>query len=100
MPDDKNELGGLPIRLSGGVARLLDGTIAGSCINVGEAVRRAVSFGVPLETAIEAATIVPARAAQLDDGGSLAAGKRADIAVLDQDLNIKAVFVAGRQYVM
>ena len=100
MPDGEYELGGLPIRLSGGVARLLDGTIAGSCINVGEAVRRAVSFGVPLETAIEAATIVPARAAKLDDCGSLAAGKRADIAVLDQDLNIKAVFIAGRQYVM
>ena len=100
MPDGEYELGGLPIRLSGGVARLLDGTIAGSCINVGEAVRRAVSFGVPLETAIEAATIVPARAAKLCDCGSLAAGKRADIAVLDQDLNIKAVFIAGRQHVM
>ena len=100
MPDGEYELGGLPIRLSGGVARLLDGTIAGSCINVGEAVRRAVSFGVPLETAIEAATVVPARAAKLDDCGSLAAGKRADIAVLDQDLNIKAVFIAGRQHVM
>ena len=105
MKTDKNR----PIIIRGG-GDLATGTIyrlrqAGFPVLVLEtgrplAVRRAVSFGVPLETAIEAATIVPARAAKLDDCGSLAAGKRADIAVLDQDLNIKAVFIAGRQYVM
>ena len=47
-----------------------------------------------------AATIVPARAAKLDDCGSLAPGKRADITVLDDQLNVKAVFIAGRQYIM
>ena len=100
MPDGEYELGGLPIRLSGGVARLLDGTIAGSCISVGEAVRRAVSFGVPLSTAVEAASGVPARAAGLTDCGELSAGKRADVVVLDQELNVKAVFVGGRQVIM
>ncbi len=100
MPDGEYELGGLPIRLSGGVARLLDGTIAGSCISVGEAVRRAVSFGIPLESAVGAATAVPARAAGLDDCGELSPGKRADITILDQDLNVKDVFVGGKLVVM
>ena len=99
MPDGDYELGGLPIKLGGGVARLLDGTLAGSSINVGEAVRRAVKFGVPLERAIAAATSVPARAARLADCGELAPGKRADVVVLDADLNVKMVFVGGEKVV-
>ena len=95
MPDGDYELGGLPIKLGGGVARLLDGTLAGSSISVGEAVRRAVSFGIPLERAIAAATSIPARAARLTDCGELAPGKRADVTVLDGDLNVKMVFVGG-----
>lgn len=99
MPDGDYELGGLPIKLGGGVARLLDGTLAGSCINVGEALRRAVSFGVPLEAAVTAATITPARSVRLDDCGELAPGKRADIVVLDAELKVKAVFVGGEKVV-
>ena len=99
MPDGDYELGGLPIRLGGGVARLLDGTLAGSSINVGEAVRRAVSFGIPLERAIAAATSIPARAARLTDCGELAPGKRGDVVVLDGELNVKAVFVGGEKVV-
>lgn len=99
MPDGDYELGGLPIRLGGGVARLLDGTLAGSSINVGEAVRRAVSFGIPLERAIAAATGIPARAARLTDCGELAPGKRGDVVVLDDGLNVKAVFVGGEKVV-
>ena len=86
-------------RYEGIDARLMD-ILPVEQVSVGEAVRRAVSFGIPLETAIEAATIVPARAAKLDDCGSLAPGKRADITVLDDQLNVKAVFIAGRQYIM
>ena len=99
MPDGDYELGGLPIRLGGGVARLLDGTLAGSSINVGEAVRRAVKFGVPLESAIRAATSTPARSVRLTDCGELAPGKRADIVVLDAELNVKTVFVGGERVV-
>ena len=79
------------------MARLLDGTLAGSCISVGEAVRRAVKFGIPVERAIAAATSIPARAARLTDCGELAPGKRADVTVLDADLNVKMVFVGGEK---
>ena len=54
-----------------------------------------MSFGIPLERAIAAATSIPARAARLTDFGELAPGKRADVTVLDGDLNVKMVFVGG-----
>ena len=45
-----------------------------------ECFRRAVSFGVPLDAALRAATINPAQAVGLfDELGSITAGKRADI---------------------
>ncbi|MFR5782255.1 MAG: amidohydrolase family protein [Oscillospiraceae bacterium] len=98
MPDRDYELGGLPIKLGGGVAACWTAP-SGSCINVGEALRRAVSFGVPLEAAVTAATITPARSVRLDDCGELAPGKRADIVVLDTELKVKAVFVGGEKVV-
>ena len=42
-------------------ATLKDGTIAGSATNLYDCMRKAVSFGVPLEEAIFAATRNPAR---------------------------------------
>lgn len=99
MPDGDYELGGLPIVLSGGVARLKDGTIAGSSISVHNAVKNAVKFGMPLETAIAAATSVPARAAGLSGSvGSLKVGLCADLLVLDEKLNLQKIFIDGEEY--
>jgi N-acetylglucosamine-6-phosphate deacetylase len=99
MPDGDYELGGLPIVLSGGVARLRDGTIAGSSISVYHAVKNAVRFGIPLEAAIAAATSVPARAAGLSGSvGSLKPGLRADLLVLDEKLCLKRIFIDGKEY--
>lgn len=99
MPDGDYELGGLPIALSGGVARLRDGTIAGSSISVHNAVKNAVKFGMSLETAVAAATSVPARAAGLSgSAGSLKAGLAADILVLDKNLNLRKIFIEGEEF--
>jgi N-acetylglucosamine-6-phosphate deacetylase len=58
--------------------------------------RRAVSFGIPLESAIKAATINPAKSVGLDDNiGSLSKGKRADILVLEKDLQLRHVIFEG-----
>ena len=54
---------------------------------------------MPLEAAVTAATITPARSVRLDDCGELAPGKRADIVVLDAELKVKAVFVGGEKVV-
>ncbi len=97
MPDGEYELGGQQVFLKGGVARLEDGTIAGSATNVYDCMRLAVRFGIPREDAIRAATYNPARQlGVLDTVGSIAAGKRADFVVCDADLNRKAVYLAGK----
>ena len=81
-----------------GKATLEDGTIAGSATCLAECFRRAVSFGVPLDAALRAATINPAQAVGLfDELGSITAGKRADILVLDETLHPEKIFIGGVQ---
>ncbi len=101
MPDGDYELGGQPITMKNGKATLTGtDTLAGSSIHLMDGLRRAVSFGVPLERAVTAATLAPARAVRLDaELGSLDAGKWADLVVLDEALNVKAVFINGNQVV-
>ena len=97
MPDGDYELGGLPITLTKGVARLRgSSTLAGSSIHLMDGLRRAVSFGMPLEAAVYAATAAPAKAIRRDhEIGALAPGKAADLVVLDKDLHLKAVYIDG-----
>lgn len=98
MPDGEYELGGQQVFLSGGVARLADGTIAGSATNVYDCMLRAVSFGIPREDAVRAATYNPARQLGcLDVVGSIRDGKQADFVICGADLRRKSVWLAGKQ---
>ncbi len=97
MPDGEYTLGGLAVKMSSGRATLSDGTIAGSAISLMEGLRRAVSFGIPLETAVYAATAAPAKAAKID-AGTIEIGKSADLVLLDNELNIRAVFIDGKRF--
>lgn len=98
MPDGEYELGGQPVFLAGGVARLADGTLAGSATNLFDCMRNAVRFGIPVEDAVRAATWNPACALGAEDSiGSIATGKRADFVICDGELNRKAVYLAGRK---
>ena len=98
MPDGEYELGGQQVFLQGGVARLADGTIAGSATNLFDCMRRAVSFGIPREDAIRAATYNPARQiGALSEVGSISDGKVADFVLCDAELNRQAVYLAGEK---
>lgn len=98
MPDGEYELGGQQVFLGGGVARLSDGTIAGSATNLYDCMLRAVSFGIAREDAIRAATYNPARQiGALDQVGSIANGKVADFVLCNEDLTRRAVYLAGKQ---
>ncbi len=89
---------GHKITIRGGKATLDDGTIAGSTTNLFECVRRTVSFGIPLEDAMYAASYAPAKVIGMEKTmGSIAVGKRADLVVTDKDLNIDVVFVKGNK---
>lgn len=96
MPEGKYELGGQDVFLQGGVARLEDGTIAGSASNVYTCMLNAIEYGVPKETAVTAATITPAREIGADDLiGSIAEGKFADFIICGEDLKPQKIFLGG-----
>ena len=98
MPDGEYELGGQPVFLKGGVARLEDGTIAGAAANLYEDMRNAIRFGIPEEEAIRAATIVPAREVGAEgEIGSIEAGKLADFVVCGDDLSLRQVWIGGER---
>lgn len=99
MPDGEYELGGQPITLKNGKATLSDtDTLAGSSVHLMEGLRRAVGFGVPLEAAVTAATLAPARAIGMErEIGSIEEGFPADIVLIDEGLNVKKVFVDGKE---
>lgn len=96
MPDGEYELGGQQVFLSGGVARLADGTIAGAASNLFCDLQNAVAFGIPVEEAVRAATLRPAE--EIGRGGeigSLEAGKLADFLICDEDLTLQEVWIGG-----
>jgi N-acetylglucosamine-6-phosphate deacetylase len=82
---------------AGGPPRLADGTIAGSALHLDEAVRNAVAVGVTPERALSAATAVPAAALRDASRGDLAPGRRADLVWWDDELRVRAVWIAGRR---
>lgn len=97
LEDGSYDLGGQQVEVRGNVATLADGTIAGSVTDLAACVRHAVlDMGIPLEDAVLAATLTPARAIGIDaERGSIEPGKVADLVVLDEDLNVKRVILRG-----
>ena len=96
MPDGDYTLGGQPVKVKGKYATLADGTLAGSVTDLMNCMRTAVSFGIPLEDAVWAAAVNPARSIGIFSRmGSLEPGKRANVVVLDQNLELKDVFFRG-----
>lgn len=95
--DGETELGGQPVTVSGGAARLADGTLAGSVLTLDRALRNALAAGVPLAEASSLVSAAPARYLGLADRGELARGKRADIVALADDHRVTGVWVAGRE---
>ena len=99
LEDGTYDLGGQDVTVRGNVATLADGTIAGSVTDLAACVQHAVTaMNIPLEQALTAATITPAKAIGIDaERGSLTAGKTADIVVLDANLNVKHIILRGKQ---
>ncbi|MGF7047438.1 N-acetylglucosamine-6-phosphate deacetylase [Paenibacillus sp. DS2015] len=103
LGDGEYTLGDQPVNVSGGVATLKDndGALAGSTLTMIRGFRNLISeVGLTLEEASQAASLNPAISLGLDQQiGTLESGKQADILLLDGDLNIRNVYVQGRQIV-
>lgn len=97
MPDGNYTLGGQDATVTGKLAALADGTIAGSATNLMDCLRTAVSFGIPLKDAVRAATFNPARALHLQHRiGSLVPGLDASVVLLEKrNLSLRAVVFRG-----
>jgi N-acetylglucosamine-6-phosphate deacetylase len=96
MPDGDYDLGGQGVTVADGVARLArNGSIAGSTLTMDKAVRHAVGAGISIVDAARMAATTPAAAIGRSDLGALAAGRRADLVVLDEDLTVRRVMRAG-----
>ena len=98
MADGSYSLGGQEILLSGGVARLTGGAIAGSAADLYQCMRRAVSFGIPREQAVWAATALPARViGRESETGAIADGRAADCVICGGELEPEAVYLGGKR---
>ncbi|HIS59356.1 MAG TPA: N-acetylglucosamine-6-phosphate deacetylase [Candidatus Faecousia faecipullorum] len=91
-------LGGQDCWLRGGVAKLADGTIACSAANLWDCLKNVLSWNIPEEEAVRAATYNPAKALGVQDKvGSIAEGKYADFIVCAPDYSEKRVFLGGKE---
>lgn len=91
------QLGGLEVHVANGEARLAsNGAIAGSVLTLDAAIRHAVNHaGIPLADAVRAATQNPADMLGLSGVGRLEPGRRADLVVLDEGLEVAATMKSG-----
>lgn len=90
MPDGDYELGGQPVIVKNNEARLPNGVLAGSVLKMNLAVKNVMKFlDLPIEEAVKYATINPAHNLGIDhEVGSIKVGKKANLVVVDKDLNV------------
>ncbi|MFN0027047.1 MAG: N-acetylglucosamine-6-phosphate deacetylase, partial [Acidimicrobiales bacterium] len=88
-PDGRRE------HIEGTAVRFDDGSLAGSATGLDQALRNLVALGLSLPAALATITRTPALALGRRDLGRLSPGGEADVVVLNEDLTIASVLVAG-----
>ncbi len=80
-----------------GVIRNSAGALAGSALDMATAVRNAVRWlGVDLAEAARMASLYPAQCLRIDDRyGRIVAGHRADLVLLDRELQVRDTWIGG-----
>lgn len=97
MSDGIYKLGGQDVAVNQGVARLADGTLAGSVLRMPTAVKNMMDYtGCRFYDAVKMASENPARAIQVfDKKGSIALDKDADLVVLDANFQVVLTICRG-----
>jgi N-acetylglucosamine-6-phosphate deacetylase len=100
LGDGPSELGGQEVFVKGELATLKDGTIAGSVATMNRCVKIFwENTGAELPQIIEMVTKTPAQELALyEEVGSLEIGKRADIVIFDEDVQIHKTVIGGKVY--
>lgn len=95
MPDGRYHLGALEVEVKDGRC-LAGGKLAGSVLTMDRAVRNVMQFAHwDLQQALRLATLNPARAAGVKNGGSIQAGAAADLVVLSPSGEVRKTIVHG-----
>jgi N-acetylglucosamine-6-phosphate deacetylase len=96
MGDGRGRVGGLEVQVVGQRVTLVGTTtLAGSVIALDTAVRNLVGSGVPVWSAVAAASRNPLAMLGVTDRGRLAVGQRADLVELDEGLRVRRVMRTG-----
>ncbi|MCF0168636.1 MAG: N-acetylglucosamine-6-phosphate deacetylase, partial [Bacteroidales bacterium] len=96
MPFGEYSLGGLPVTLDETGARLHNGALAGSTLQLNIALKNVVELtGLPLSEAVRAASTNAAEALSLEGFGRIEEGYIADIVLLDEEFNVRRTIVGG-----
>lgn len=99
MPDGEYEIGGLPLILKDGAARLAsNGALAGSVLVMNKALKNVYEItGLPLSQLIKTTSFNQACSLGLDKVGKIEPGYCADLTVLDDEFEVCNVWVDGKQ---
>ena len=99
MPDGEYEIGGLPLILKDGAARLAsNGALAGSVLVMNRALKNVYEItGIPLSGLVRTTSWNQARALGLEGFGRIEPGYHADMVLLDDAFEVRSVWVAGEK---
>ncbi len=96
MPDGPGQLGGLPIIVKNGVARLESGNLAGSTLRYAKGLQNVHRItGKPLSELVKATSLNQAESLRLTGLGKICPGYTADLVLLDDDFNILRTYING-----
>jgi len=96
MPDGEYSLGGLPVVVKDGCARLTTGQVAGSTLRYHNGLKRLVRLtGLPLSEAVRCTSLNQAESLGLGKRGKIEKDFIADIVLLDENLDVRMTLVNG-----
>ena len=98
LDDGEYSLGGLPVVVRDGCARLTTGAVAGSTLVFDQGVRNVCKWtGLPLKEIVRTTAYNQARSLGFNDIGKLEAGFRANFVKLSRELYPQAAWIGGQQ---
>ncbi len=99
LGDGEYIFGGQKVLVKEGVAKLENGSLAGSTLTLDKALANITFLGVPLFEACKMVSLNPAKAIGVDNRkGSIKVGKDADIVVLNNDLTVYMTIIEGKVF--
>lgn len=98
LHEGKYQLGGQGVYVKNGEARLADGTLAGSVLNMNVAVKNAYQkLHLPIYEAVRMASYNPAMSINRHEIGEIAPNKKADLLVINDNIDILKVLIDGEE---